>query len=250
MSRKVKKSVAVELEIATQVEPVETVTIDGFEVAKPAHWVEPSNDPFNLYSTDTESVDTESVEPVAVDPAMVTESVSTDTATDTQSTDTEGHSDPESTDTESTDTESTGTETDTEGQSTDQPRDPLSLTLLEILFAVDKTATEGHWSRHRETRSGIWVPKGFGKCSQSWYWFEYAMSLGYFDNASLVGFGHTLHGLNKGNLETEVSRYRKYHGIARPGKNRSIPVATVSIQSNNPDTLYKVVDGKLVAVTA
>jgi len=117
--------------------------------------------------------------------------------------------------------------TDEPATEVEQPRDPLSFTILEVMIAVDKTVNDGHWSRHRETRAGIPIPKGFGLCARAWYLFEYLAGLGTTDTATVVEIGFTVYNLNRGNLRTEISRYRKYHGIARPGKSVA-PVATVA----------------------
>jgi hypothetical protein len=110
---------------------------------------------------------------------------------------------------------------------------PVSVDALRasIVLAVN-TAIHGrtdHWSQHRETRAGIPIPRGNGLCATAWYMFDYNFARGIVDTASNVEYGFTVLGLNRGNLRTEISRYRKYHGIARIDVG-AVSVAPVTVQ--------------------
>jgi hypothetical protein len=110
---------------------------------------------------------------------------------------------------------------------------PVSVDALRASIVLQvNTAIHGrvdHWSQHRETRAGIPIPRGNGLCATAWYMFDYNFARGIVDTASNVEYGFTVLGLNRGNLRTEISRYRKYHGIARIDVG-AVTLAPVAVQ--------------------
>lgn len=83
-----------------------------------------------------------------------------------------------------------------------------------ILWVNTHMNRETHWSRTGATCAGIPIPRGMGLCASAWYFFEYMFAHGTVDTATVVEVGFRDYAFNRGNLRTEISRYRKYHGIA------------------------------------
>jgi hypothetical protein len=175
----------------------------------------------------------------ATDTATVDVSVATDTpaqlrldaivandavATDPQLNATEGDT---TTDTVAGDTTTEGDTTTDEPLTVAQHRSNLVIAVNTLIANMTDPST--HWSRHRRTLNNIWVPtRPSGEGETCWYFFEFMFNAGVFDTPALIATGSTQYGLNAGQIRTEVSRYRKYHGIATTiGRGKPVTVATV-----------------------
>ena len=129
---------------------------------------------------------------------------------------------------------------------TDATATPRVIPIFEVIDRVHATATDEtnlRWFQHRETRNGISIPKGWGLCARAWYLFDDLYASGTTDTASIVEIGATVHNLNRGNLRTEISRYRKYHGIARVDAPRKVTVAPVTVEVIEPKPVCVLIKG-------
>lgn len=108
----------------------------------------------------------------------------------------------------------------------DEPKSIAQLRSDLVFIVNNELRNDAHWSMHRETRAGIPIPRGTGLCYTAWCLFDVMYSRGIIDTATIVETGFTVYALNRGNLRTEISRYRKYHGYIRPVATK-VTVATV-----------------------
>lgn len=78
----------------------------------------------------------------------------------------------------------------------------------------------------RVTKNGVRAPRRDTLCGAAWALFDRLYAAGTVDTTSIVDTG-VAEGLNRGNLRTELSTWRRFHGVARVGVAAPTPAAPV-----------------------
>lgn len=68
----------------------------------------------------------------------------------------------------------------------------------------------------RVTKNGVRAPRRDTLCGAAWALFDRMYAAGTVDTTAIVDAG-VAEGLNRGNLRTELSTWRRFHGVARVG---------------------------------